>query len=112
MIATMKAHLRPSMTISSTCSKAYQQMLLVPDRSPTYNVERIRNPEANKIPCTPLSAFGFNCDHVNSSIRFSPTQLLLTRLQIMIVQHQLGVGQAWLRLHRYLVCEVRESGIF
>lgn len=43
---------------------------------------------------------------------FSQTPaLLLTRLQIKIVQHQLGIGQAWLRRNSDLVREVRESGI-
>lgn len=41
-----------------------------------------------------------------------PTPLLLTWFQIEIVQHQLGVGQAWLRRHGQLVRKMCESGIF
>ena len=33
---------------------------------------------------------------LNIARGFSPTQLLLTRLQIKVVQHQLSIGQAWL----------------
>ena len=47
-----------------------------------------------------------------SSTIFFQTQLLLTWFQIEIVQHQLGIGQAWLRRHGQLVRKMRESGVF
>ena len=72
-------------------------MFLVSDKYPAYDVERIRDPEANEIPCTPLAALRFNCDIVNFCMLCSQLQLLLTRLQIKVAQHQLGVGQARFR---------------
>lgn len=108
----MKDHWRPWTTISSKCSKICQQIFLVSDRCPAYDVERIRDPETNEIPCTPLSALRFHCDVVNFCITFSQLQSLLTRLQIKVVQHQLGIGQAWFRINGNFVREVREPGIF
>ena len=87
-------------------------MLPVSDKFHTYNVERIRNPETNEIPCSPLSTLRLHCDFINRRTRPSEIQLLLTRLQIKVVQHQLCVGQAWLRRNRYFVCEIREPRVF
>ena len=98
--------------ISSKYSNAYQHIHLVSETSPTYNVEGVGNPEANEIPCPPLATLRLHCDLVNCCTGFYPTGLLLTRLQIKIVQHQLGIGQAWFRRNSYLVREVREPGIF
>lgn len=50
-----------------------------------------------------------SCQFLHAS---SQWQLLLTRLQIEVVQHQLSIGQAWLRFDSYLVREVREPGVF
>jgi hypothetical protein len=58
---------------------------------PGINIETVCNPETDKVPGTPLSPLGFN------------------GLQIMIVEHQLSIGQAWLTFDGQLIHQVGES---
>lgn len=68
----------------------------------TDNVEGICNPKAHKVPRAPLPTFWFNWGIVNK-VSIGIFKEPHTRLQVMVVQHQLGICQTWFTLHSQLV---------
>ena len=74
-----------------------------------HDIEGISNPEADEIPRTPLSTLGLDCSPASVSRTTEKRQgEKRTRLEIVIGQHQLGIGQTRLAGHCQLIDIVGE----